>query len=451
MMHKPENTNNPESTNMDNVPYPAAVDETKDIVVFIDDDEVDILTFMRSIRDMVEPEKINFPSPLSSMNAIFSDGEGGHVFSSPDINFLFFSSGVDFFNYHSKVEGATSPSIVITDIEMPRMLGTEVLSRATQDPFFSTTVFVAMSAALANSDRIWLENFGAYMFIMKPVEYRKFSEVVESTINSILLNRREIVANTADRSRVYAKAFDELARLRMRNNRLTEKYIKKLITPDVFQALEEEENLEPASREIAVGFVDIRGFTRLTNRLEVKHIGIILNSFFEMAAQIISLKGGFVDKFIGDAVMWFHQNHSPRNNSADCIDVAAGIVHSMSTLSQFVGEQLGIKIDISSGAGVAHGTCGVGIFGSPSCRIQYSAIGPAVNLASRLCAEAESREVLIGGEIVKYCKYEYENLGFHKVKGFDHEIERRRLLVPSTHPTFDFNNFSVLLPERSDG
>ena len=188
--------------------------------------------------------------------------------------------------------------------------------------------------------------------------------------------------------------------------------------------------LEPKYQDIAIGFADIRGFTQLANRLQIQQVNKILELFFEHAVQCSTKENGFIDKFIGDQVMWFHHSGSIEKSSEQCIKAAINIQNGIKELNKTIKEKLHQKIEIQVGIGVTCGNAVVGIFGAPKYRIQYSVLGPPVNLAARLCSEAKGGELLIGGDIIEYCYYQTRKIGFQTIKGFDHQVELLKVIIP---------------------
>lgn len=218
---------------------------------------------------------------------------------------------------------------------------------------------------------------------------------------------------------------------------LEEKYIRKLISAKVFAILRKNPNtLQPRHSNVAVGFVDIRGYTKLSNTIQIEQMNKILELYFTSVCRAVTEHGGFVDKFIGDAVMWFHHDADPKRIAQAAIAVACKILGEAKSLNQQIKETSHVAIELSLGIGLAYGQCAVGMFGAPQHRIQYSIIGPPVNMASRMCSLAGNNEIYIGGRIIDYCKLPMKRVGFRGVKGFEHKVEVRKILIQKkTKPT----------------
>jgi adenylate cyclase len=140
-------------------------------------------------------------------------------------------------------------------------------------------------------------------------------------------------------------------------------------------------SLGGARRRLTVLFSDIRDFTTLSEGLEPEQLVRLLNEYLTPMTRAVLREGGLVDKFIGDAVMAFfgapvaHPDHAARSLRA-----VLGM-HEALELLRPVFERLGVRVDI--GVGVNTGDMAVGNMGSTE-RFNYTVMGDAVNLASRL-------------------------------------------------------------------
>ena len=180
---------------------------------------------------------------------------------------------------------------------------------------------------------------------------------------------------------------------------------RKYVAPQVVDEISKNQNyqlkLGGEKRHIAVLFVDIRGFTPLSEALEPEQVVEILNEYLSLVTDSIFKNGGTLDKFIGDAAMAIF--NAPFDSEdyiykAVCAakDIAAG---SDRIASKFM-ERFGKKV--SYGIGVNCGYAVVGNIGSEF-RMDYTAIGDTVNTAARLEANAKAGQILIS-------EFVYDNL-----------------------------------------
>lgn len=151
------------------------------------------------------------------------------------------------------------------------------------------------------------------------------------------------------------------------------------------------------NRHIAVLFVDIRGFTPMSESLEPEQVVDILNSYLNLTTNSIFANGGTLDKFIGDATMAvFNAPFELDDYIFRAVKTAWDIVSGGNAIeSQFL-EKYGKSV--SFGVGV---NCGNAVVGNIGCdfRMDYTAIGDTVNTAARLESNAKRGQVLISQDV----------------------------------------------------
>ncbi|MHB1193241.1 MAG: CHASE2 domain-containing protein [Longimicrobiales bacterium] len=136
------------------------------------------------------------------------------------------------------------------------------------------------------------------------------------------------------------------------------------------------------AREVTVGFVDIRGFTAIAERLDPEALARFLHAFFTAVEEEIHRRRGTVDKYIGDAVMMiFGAPNTLIDAPARACDTALGILEAVACRSE-EWRALGVP-DLRVGVGLETGIAVVGNIGSER-RFDYTALGDTVNVASRL-------------------------------------------------------------------
>ncbi len=154
--------------------------------------------------------------------------------------------------------------------------------------------------------------------------------------------------------------------------------------------------VENVEQEASVLFSDVRGFTTLTEQLGPHDVVDLLNQHFEAMTEEIVACGGTIDKFIGDAVMAvFGDPGRPRADDARrCVQAAIAMVQRRRALNEAALARGAVALNI--GVGVATGNVVMGNIGSPR-RMNYTVIGDAVNVASRLesLTKEAKRPVLI--------------------------------------------------------
>lgn len=172
---------------------------------------------------------------------------------------------------------------------------------------------------------------------------------------------------------------------------------KRYVAPEIVNELLKEgaDALELGGKltTIAVLFVDVRGFTTMSEMLAPPQVVEILNRYLTLIADCILRNGGTLDKFVGDAAMAFWGAPLPQEDYVmRAVQAAADMVDGSKALSEELMAQFGRTV--SFGIGVHVGEAVVGNIGSPQ-RMDYTAIGDTVNTSARLEANAPGGTIYI--------------------------------------------------------
>ena len=177
------------------------------------------------------------------------------------------------------------------------------------------------------------------------------------------------------------------------------------------------------NQEIAVLFVDIRGFTSLSESLTPGEVVGILNRYLGQVTEAIFRHEGTLDKFIGDAVMAvYNAPLDVEDYPLKAVLTGLDIVKAVEGLNE--GLKRDFNVEIACGVGIH---CGRAIVGNIGCdfRMDYTAIGDTVNTAERLESIAKSGQVLLSEEMYERVKQHFhaEFLGEHTLKGKQEKIK----------------------------
>ena len=185
-----------------------------------------------------------------------------------------------------------------------------------------------------------------------------------------------------------------------------EKAFSKYVAPQVVKEIAKnghyEIKLGGENRDVAVLFVDIRGFTPLSESLEPEQVVDILNSYLELTTNCIFRHGGTLDKFIGDATMAvFNAPFDTEEYVYKAVLAAWDIVQGGNRIEEQFVERYGKHVGF--GVGV---NCGPAVVGNIGCefRMDYTAIGDTVNTAARLEANAPRSKVYISHSVYEQVK-----------------------------------------------
>ena len=173
--------------------------------------------------------------------------------------------------------------------------------------------------------------------------------------------------------------------------------------------------------EISVLFADISGFTRMSEGMEPLHLAAILNRSFEVMTEQIFIRGGTLDKYIGDAIMaFFGAPAADPEHARHAVDAAVAMQKGLLAMNQNRPEgypELKMRIGINSGEAFA---------GDIGCekRMDYTVMGSTVNLASRLeSGVAKSGQVVIGPRTAQILGVEgFYPLPAVSLKGIEQEV-----------------------------
>jgi adenylate cyclase len=185
--------------------------------------------------------------------------------------------------------------------------------------------------------------------------------------------------------------------------------------------------------ELAILFCDIRGFTGLSERMSPQELMNFLNSYFMRMNDPIHQNGGFIDKFIGDAIMalFDHPTGSNKDKSLDSIRAALDLRYALNVYNQHRSNSNYPAINI--GIGIHFGPVIIGTVGSDD-RMDTTVIGDSVNIAFRLegLAPIYNTDIVVSAqtlEVAEAAKYfSYRILDWVRVKGRMAPIEIYELI-----------------------
>lgn len=267
------------------------------------------------------------------------------------------------------------PDLILLDIMMPEMDGYEVLRRLRQNPATANTPVIFLTALTSIEEEQYGLDLGAVDYITKPIS----PPVVLARVNTHL----ERSANAR------------------RLQSLSEK-LSRYLAPQVFQSLfdgSRDAEIRTQRKKLTVFFSDIKDFTASTAKWQPEEITTLLNNYFSEMSKIAAEYGGTVDKFIGDAMVIFFgdpDSRGVREDALQCVRMAMAMQRRMAEL-QTLWRARGSDKHFQIRIGINTGFCNVGNFGS-DLRMDYTIIGPEVNLAARLEQAADPGGILISGE-----------------------------------------------------
>jgi class 3 adenylate cyclase len=264
------------------------------------------------------------------------------------------------------------PDLILLDIMMPGIDGYEVCRRLKENKSSQDIPVIFLTAKAEVEDEQRGLELGAVDYITKPIS----PPIVLARVKNHLMLQS---------AKEYLKE----------KNQFLENAFSRYVSSKVIEQLKDtpiDEFLKMDKREVSILFVDMRGFTALGSRLTPEGVQETVNSFLDNMVKCVEEMDGMVDKFLGDGLMAIfgaplrHETHAWQALSAatSMQKVHKGWMESRQADNKPAG---------AIGIGVATGEVVVGNIGTSN-RMEYTALGHLVNLASRLCSAAAGGEIL---------------------------------------------------------
>lgn len=296
------------------------------------------------------------------------------------------------------------PQLIVSDLMMPLVSGLDMIRMIREEDDLKGIPIILLTAKADEDTRIEGVERGADAYLSKPFSDRE-----------LLAEVRNLLALKANEQRV--------AEL---NTYLTESVLKRFLPPSLVQRAAKGElslDLRPEPRLVTVLFSDIIGFTQLSNTLRSRRVAELLNEYLAEMTRAVFDNGGTVDKFMGDAILALFgspEEMTPNEQVRRAIAAARQMQRSLHLLNERWQAQ-GIS-QVQFRCGIHQGTAVVGMFGGAE-RSDYTAIGPSVNIASRLQEAAEPDCILVSAAVADYLEQdEVTKFSPLRLKGVDETV-----------------------------
>lgn len=258
--------------------------------------------------------------------------------------------------------------VVLSDINMPEMDGLTLLSRLNEKNALLKSVIVS---AYGDMDNIRTAmNRGAFDFVTKPVNFSDLEITIDRTVKHVGMIKDTLKA--------------------VKENNILKMYVDETVlnfmgSREIGASLFDNETIVGT-----VAFIDICGFTAISETQPPDDVVALLNEYFDIMARAIIEENGIVDKFMGDAILavFKGENHLER-----AIKACLHIKQEISNKPQIEGKMNftpNVSIGINSGEMIS------GNIGSSTLRrLDYTVIGDTVNTAARLQSAAQAGQIFI--------------------------------------------------------
>ncbi|MBC8081850.1 MAG: response regulator [Hymenobacter sp.] len=272
--------------------------------------------------------------------------------------------------------------VILSDINMPVMDGLTLLTRLHELNSVLKTVMVSAYGDMENIRTAM--NRGAFDFVCKPVDFADLEVTMQKTARHVQQLRETLRA--------------------IQENNILRMYVDETVINFMARPGYEDTLMASETVEATVAFIDICGFTALSEVLPAHTIVTLLNTYFDQMVQAIIAQGGYIDKFMGDAVMAVFRGEYHLDRAIDAaLSVRTLIQNQQNPLPDGTLYQPQVSIGINTGEMVS------GNIGSASLRrLDYTVIGDVVNVSQRLQAAAQPSQIIITAAIYQQVKESFQ-------------------------------------------
>jgi len=277
---------------------------------------------------------------------------------------------------------ASRPDLILLDIMMPEMNGFDVCDRLRKDTALQTVPVIFLTALDDDTSRLRGLEMMADDYLTKPFNSRLLLAKVENILQ--LSKMRSQAVSSQFNQQVKEQSKRQIAAAWEANEYLSEKF--QLFVPEQLlgriapQGIESIQLGNVTEEELTILFCDIRGFTAIAESQEARETFEWLNAFFTKMNECITSHGGFIDKYLGDAIMSVFDK--PKSHAMDAIEAAVAMQESLQKFNASR-QKYNLENPLNIGTGINTGIGMIGTLGSDR-RMDSTVIGDVVNTASRL-------------------------------------------------------------------
>ncbi|MDZ4070480.1 MAG: adenylate/guanylate cyclase domain-containing protein [Sediminibacterium sp.] len=307
-------------------------------------------------------------------------------------DFVFACNGNDALE---KLSAHPDIDVVLSDINMPEMDGLTLLSKLGDVAPLTRAVMVS---AYGDMDNIRVAmNKGAFDFVTKPVNFEDLELTIQKTIKYVNQLKETLQA--------------------IKENNILKMYVDSNVLNFMGTKEFEHSLLENETTEATVAFIDICGFTSISEKETPDTVVRLLNNYFDLMVKEIIAQNGIIDKFIGDCVMAVFKGNFHLDRA---IDACLSIRNRINALPEEYSFSPHVSIGINSGEMIS------GNIGSATLkRLDYTVIGDVVNTAQRLQTIAGKGQILITAESYEKVKlsFQCQSIGTKNLKNKEEAAE----------------------------
>jgi class 3 adenylate cyclase len=282
-----------------------------------------------------------------------------------EYEFVFAANGRDALE---KLKENSDVDVVLSDINMPEMDGLTLLTElSTLSPLIKAVIV----SAYGDMDNIRVAmNRGAFDFLCKPVNFDDLEVTMKKTIHHVQQLRQTLEA--------------------IKENNILRMYVDETVLNFMNRREFENSLMVNETVEATAAFIDICSFTTISEHESADTVVKLLNRYFDAMVKEIIAQNGYIDKFIGDAVMAVFRGDYHLDRAIEACLAVRAAVEKLPSHENDISFMPKVSIGINSGEMIS------GNIGSANLRrLDYTVVGDAVNVAQRLQSVAKDGQILI--------------------------------------------------------
>jgi class 3 adenylate cyclase/FixJ family two-component response regulator len=292
--------------------------------------------------------------------------------------FIFASNGNEALK---KLQHDPEIDVLLSDINMPEMDGLTLLSKLNELNLLTKAVIVSAYGDMENIRTAM--NRGAFDFVFKPVNFQDLGITIQKTLDYVSQLHNTLNA--------------------IKENNILKMYVDKTVLNFMNGREFETQLMTNETVEATVAFIDICGFTAITEKEPADKVVKLLNKYFDVMVKEIIDQNGYIDKFIGDAVFAVFKGNFHLDRAIDACLAVRSQIDKLPKEKDATYFQPKVSIGIDSGEMIS------GNIGSANLRrLDYTVIGDVVNTAQRLQNIAKADQILISESSYEKVKESFE-------------------------------------------
>jgi len=268
----------------------------------------------------------------------------------------------------AKISEQPDIEIVLSDINMPEMDGLTLLTKLGEMNTLLKAVIVSAYGDMENIRTAM--NRGAFDFLTKPINFEDLELTMEKTLKHVLQLRQTMQA--------------------IQENNILKMYVDETVLKFMSSREYESALMKNETIEATVAFIDICSFTSISEKESPNVVVKLLNRYFDVMVKEILAQNGYVDKFIGDAIMAVFRGDYHLDRALDACLAVRNSIDNLPKVDDGIDFVPRVSIGINCGEMIS------GNIGSANLRrLDYTVIGDEVNVAQRLQSVAKEGQIVI--------------------------------------------------------